>query len=78
MKDPFGKSAQGTYSKPYQIINKTFNKNHWNDNIVHSHSFLLQADNNLPEKGILRLMAYALNAGPNYLKYIPPRREKKT
>ena len=71
MNDPFGKSTQGIYAKPYQILNKTFNKNHWNDKIVDSHSFLLAM---CQEKGHLGSW---LMTGPNHPKRIPPRSQKK-
>ena len=77
MKDPFGKSTQGTYSKPYQILQRNVNKNHWTGATQNSHSFLLQADNKPPGEGTMKLMAYDLDGGPNHPKYIPPRGKRK-
>ena len=40
-KDSFGKSTQGTYSKPYQILKKNTNKNPYTGKVQDAHSFLL-------------------------------------
>ena len=76
MKDPFRKSTQGTYSKPYKI-QRNVNKNHWTGATQNSHSFLLQADNKPPGEGTMKLMAYDLDGGPKHPKYIPPRGKRK-
>ena len=77
MRDAFGKGTEGTYSKPYQILGKQINKNHWTGAVQDSHSFLLQSDKAPPGEGTLRLMAYDLDAGPKHPKYHPPRRRVK-
>ena len=77
MKDSFGKGTEGTYSKPYQILRKNVNKNHWTNKIQDSHSFLLQSDKAPPGEGTLRLMAYDLDAGHNHPKH-QPRRGRST
>ena len=71
MRDPFGKSTQGTYSKPYQILKKNVNKNPYTGGVQDAHSFLIQADNKPAGEGTLRLMPYDLDAGPNHPKHIP-------
>ena len=77
MRDSFGKGTEGTYSKPYQILGKQVNKNHWTGEVQDAHSFLLQSDKAPPGEGTLRLMAYDLDAGPKHRKYNPPRRKPK-
>ena len=79
MRDSFGKGTEGTYSKPYQILGKQVNKNHWTGQIQDAHSFLLQSDKAPPREGMLRLMAYVydLDAGPKHPKYHPPRGRPK-
>ena len=71
MRDAFGKGTEGTYSKPYQILQKNINKNHWTGEVRDSHSFLLQSDKAPPGEGTLRLMAYDLDAGHNHKKHRP-------
>ena len=73
MRDAFGKGTEGTYSKPYQILQKNVNKNHWTNQIQDSHSFLLQSDKAPPGEGTLRLMAYDLDAGHYHPKHTPKR-----
>ena len=41
MRDSFRKGTEGTYSKPYQILKKNVNKNHWTGEVQDAHSFLL-------------------------------------
>ena len=78
MRDPFGKSTQGTYSKPYQILKKNVNKNFYTGSVQDAHSFLIQADNKPAGEGTLRLMPYDLDAGPNHPKYLPKIRSKES
>ena len=73
MKNPFGKSTQGTYSKPYQILKKNTNKNPYTGKLQDAHSFLIQADNQPEGEGTLRLMPYDLDAGPKHIKHKPKR-----
>ena len=73
MRDAFGKGTEGTYSKPYQILQKNVNKNHWTGEVRDAHSFLLQSDKAPPGEGTLRLMAYDLDAGHNHKKHKPKR-----
>ena len=73
MRDVFVKGTEGTYSKPYQILYKNVNKNHWTNQIKDSHSFLLQSDKATPREGTLRLMAYDLDAGHYHPKHKPKR-----
>ena len=77
MKDSFGKGTEGTYSKPYQILRKNVNKNHWTKQIQDAHSFLLQSDKAPPGEGTLRLMASDLDAGHNHPKHHPRRGRAK-
>jgi len=72
-KDPFGKSTQGTYSKPYQILKKNTNKNPYTGKLQDAHSFLIQSDTQPDGEGTLRLMPYDLDAGPKHIKHKPKR-----
>ena len=75
-KDPFGKSTQETYSKPYQILKKKINKNPYTGKVQDAHSFLPQADNKPAGEGTLRLMPYDLDAGTNHIKHKPKLKPK--
>ena len=70
MRDSFGTGTEGKYSKPYQILKKNINTNHWTGEIQDTDVFLLQSD----KAGTLRLMAYDLDAGPDHPKYHSPNR----
>ena len=64
MRDHFGKGMEGSYSKPYQILKKNVNKNHWAGAVQDAHYFLLQSDTAPSGEGAFRLMACDLDAGP--------------
>ena len=51
MRDQFGKGMDGALSKPFQILKKNTNKNHWTGEVQDAQVFLLQSDRHHQERG---------------------------
>ena len=79
MRDAFGKGTEGTYSKPYQILQKNVNKNHWTGEFMkcatHTPSFYNQTKHHLvKERFVSWLMIWMLvittkNTNPNEVEH---------